>query len=156
MRKFALIVLVLSSFVMHAESATLPRADVNVGDIIHVFIDICSQCTAAATYHVSSSSIIPSTPSASVQSFNDYGGMLVQIKGGPFEYSSHYIDGRDFDTAQSSGWVRDASIDFTGHVSMISVSSGCYTGGCYSIGEFQGDGVSSFNDPPPVMTPTIP
>ena len=166
--------------VARAQASAVPPvagpAELNAGDLLHVYAKYCFPCASALGYAVSTSAVVPATPPVLLPApatalFFDVGGPLTQVQGGGWLIGIHTVGtvlGSNVDTGSgapapfpvwlpvvTAGLVTDTSIDFIGHA-IVAQGEACLLTFCIAVGTMVGDGLTLFDNTAPVSLPVLP
>lgn len=143
------------------------------GDLTHAYLDI--GFGIPSRYSVTTSTVVPATPGAGVNDpvtglplFTEYGGPLIQVKGGGWVLGGHTagyaLGGINVDLADGGPYVfpsvaiiYDGTIDFAGHGSVTQPCLFSFFGICLArLGLVLGDGAALFDSTLPAGIPIVP
>jgi hypothetical protein len=148
--------------------------EIVAGDLSHAYIKLGIRLSTL--YRVTQSTVVPATPGAVVSDpvtglpvFTEYGGPLIQVKGGGWDLGLHGaglgFGGVNVDLAEGGPYVapvafgilEDSSIDFAGHGALSQVCVTIPFLGCViALGFLDGDGLTIFDSDLPAELPVLP
>ncbi|MBI4730202.1 MAG: hypothetical protein HY775_12020 [Acidobacteria bacterium] len=155
-----------------AGSGPAGTPEINVGDVVHGYINIA--WGSALAYSVHDSAVVPATPPVFLPPpatgyLYDAGGPVRNVKGSYLIglHTAGTVFGSNVDTAAgpapypvwlpvvTGGLVLDGKIDFAGH-GVVAQGQFCFLGLCVAAGFIVGDGATLFDNSSPVSLPTVP